>query len=185
MRSQPYAIPPSYVNAVVIMQTHFSVGQVDNIFSSVSGTAGIGFAHSAWFEVASLLILCKLFVKAEKGCLFMQISTVGFAYRGMQFALMISRNMEALNFSFPYSVSRLSTVPLPLKAVSQVGLLMKLRGARYLPSSQGSQAGDTWLVGIAPVNIECLLRELGPEPHWRAWSPLLPTAKDVGSNLKC
>ena len=67
----------------------------------------------------------------------MPISTVGFAYRGMQFALTISRYMEALNFSFPYSVSTLPTVLLPLKAVLQVELLMKVRGAPLPPIFAG------------------------------------------------
>lgn len=81
---------------------------------------------------------------------------------------MISRNMKALNFPFLYSVSRLSTALLPLKAVSQVGLLIKVRGACYLWSSQGSLAGDVLLVAIAPLNIERLQHELGTEPTWRA-----------------
>jgi len=101
--------------------------------------------------------------------------------QSMQFALVISCNTEPLNFRFPYSVSRLSTALLPLKAVSQVELLMKVRGARYLPSSQGSQAGDAWLVAIAPVDIERLQHEPGLEIPWRAWSPLLLTAIDGGA----
>lgn len=100
--------------------------------------------------------------------------------RGMQFALMISCNME-----FFLSVSRLPAALLPLKAVSQVELPVKIRGARYLLSLQGSQAGDARLVAIAPVNIERLQHELSPEPRWRAWSPLLLMAMDGGSNLKC
>lgn len=62
----------------------------------------------------------------------MPAGTAGFAYRVVQFALMSSYNMEALHFSFPYSVSRLSTVLLPLKAALQVGLLTEVRGAHYL-----------------------------------------------------
>lgn len=84
----------------------------------------------------------------------MQMSTAGFAHRSTQDAFMVSGNMEAMNFSFPYSVSRLSTDLLPLKAVSQVGLLMKGRGARFLPFVLGSWAGGAELAGIAPVNSE-------------------------------
>lgn len=62
----------------------------------------------------------------------MATSAAGFAYRVVQFAFMSSYNMEALDFLFPYSVSRLSTVLLPLKAALQVGLLMEVRGACYL-----------------------------------------------------
>lgn len=80
----------------------------------------------------------------------MQISTVGFAYRGAQFALTISCNTEAFNFSFPYSVSRLSTALLPPpEAASQVGLLMKVRGAHYLPSCRGAQAAEARLGATA------------------------------------
>lgn len=81
----------------------------------------------------------------------MQISTVGFAYRGAQFALTISCNTQALNFSFPYSVSRLSTalLPPPPEAASQVGLLMKVRGAHYLPSCRGARGGEARLGATA------------------------------------